>query len=64
MASAFVDLLAVFFPVVMFQRAEKGEQIGEHGDPTGGSLTDSLYVRHVDFLTFRVVVFVVRLKFK
>jgi hypothetical protein len=39
------------------------EEIGKHEDPTAGSLTSSPFIRHVGFLTFRVVVFVVCLKF-
>jgi hypothetical protein len=41
-----VDLLAMFFPVVVLQGFEQMEKIGKHGDPTGGSLAASPYVRY------------------
>jgi len=58
-----MDLMSFFLFEVMLQRVDKMEQIGEHEDPTTGSLSGSLYVRHVGFLVFRVAVPVVGLKF-
>ena len=41
-----MDAPVVFLSVIVFQRVDEMEQIGEHAEPTVGSLAYSLYVRH------------------